>query len=53
MKKKVLKSTKSFIAAIALCAVLALGAFGTVLSADLGKSLITVSAWPGFLEGLY
>lgn len=52
MRKKFLKSVKSVIIASALCAGLALGAFAAASGAELGDHVITVAAWPGFIEGI-
>lgn len=52
MKKNILKSTKSIIFAIAVCAVAALGAFSAVSGSDTQEEQIV--AWdPGFIDGTY
>lgn len=52
MKKNVLKSTKSIIFAIAVCAVAALGVFSTVSGSDTQEQTI-VAMRPEFIEGVY
>lgn len=52
MKKNVLKSTKSIIFAIAVCAVAALGAFSAVSGSDTQEVTI-VATHPDFIGGTY
>ena len=52
MKKNVLKSTKSIIFAIAVCAVAALGAFSAVSASDTQEVTI-VATHPDFIGGTY
>lgn len=52
MKKHVLKSTKSIVVAVAICAGLALGAFAAVAGAETPSSNIAGFA-PWFIEGGY
>ena len=52
MKKNILKSTKSIIFAIAVCAVAALGAFSAVSGSDT-QDVTIVATEPGFCIGLY
>lgn len=51
MKKTMLKSTKSFIIAVAVCAGLALGVFSSVSAPDISSKTPINAFW--FTEGLY
>lgn len=52
MKKNILKSTKSIIFAVALCAVAVLGAL-TVSSNTDSQDVTIVATHPGFIDGVY
>lgn len=52
MKKNVLKSTKSIIFAIAVCAVAALGVFSSISGSDT-QDVTIVATHPDFIIGAY